>query len=392
MVQKFKEEQGYALVTVLLIFVVLMVLMISFSTISGTTIKQNERSEEKQQATALAEMGVEYFQHAVENLFIDIKDEVENSTFEMEEPFLVIQEFAKILQDKLTMMKLHDHKIVPHDSKFSEAYYQIQFNPENDISAEDEKIVIRFISIGKMDTSETKINTEITMNFENRIHFVENGNEENDDDLNDSENFDYIIKNKNDFDQFNGKEIQNKKILIVDSLNNIQNRKFHFSNSVLIARKDNECNNGNSLTIQFFKDSDLKITDHSIFNVCGKLHINNNAALVLENNSKIYVDEFHINSNIKQLVIQGNSKIHVNTLQITAGKQDIIIKDTSRICVDEKIKGNPNNVHERIIPKKINGKDNENYFKECMDQAGNNPRFHTVNIDNPRLSFNYNYN
>ena len=113
---------------------------------------------------------------------------------------------------------------------------------------------------------------------------------------------------------------------------------------------------------------------------------------MLENNSKIYVDEFHINPNIKQLVIQGNSKIHVNTLQITAGKQDIIIKDTSRICVDEKIKGNPNNVHERIIPKKINGKDNENYFKECVDQDENNPRFHTVNIDKPRLSLNYNYN
>lgn len=389
---KFKDVQGYALVTVLLIFVILMILMIGFSTITGSTMKQNARSEEEQQATALAEMGVEYFKHAVENLFIDIKDEVENSTFETEDPFLVIQEFAKVLQEKTTMMKLHDHKIGPHDSKINEAYYQIQFNPENDISAEDEKIVIRFISIGKMNTSETKIDTEITMNFEDRIHFVENGNEENDEDNDDSGNFDYVIKNKNDFNRFNGKEIQDKRILIINSLNNIQNRKFHFSNSVLIARKDDECGNGNSLTIQFFKDSDIKMTDHSIFNICGKLHINNNTALVLENNSKIYADEFHINQNIKQLIIQGNSKIHVNTLQITAGKQDIIIKDTSRICVDEKIKGNPNNVHERIILKKINGKDNEKYFKECMDQDENNPGFHTVSVEKPRLSLNYHYN
>ncbi|MFJ5715544.1 hypothetical protein [Neobacillus sp. NPDC093127] len=64
-----KNEQGYALVTVLLITVVFMVVMLSFMGQGFTSVKQNQVVEKKSLSIDTAEMGVSYYQVAVQNLF-----------------------------------------------------------------------------------------------------------------------------------------------------------------------------------------------------------------------------------------------------------------------------------------------------------------------------------
>jgi competence protein ComGC len=71
---KLKNEEGYALVTVLLIITIFMVLFLSFAGQSFSTVKQNQVVEKKSQAVALAEMGVTYFQSLVNNIYLSKKN------------------------------------------------------------------------------------------------------------------------------------------------------------------------------------------------------------------------------------------------------------------------------------------------------------------------------
>ncbi|MDQ1144856.1 hypothetical protein QE429_001683 [Bacillus sp. SORGH_AS 510] len=64
-----KSEQGYALVTVLLIVVIFMVVFLSFMGQAFSSVKQNQVVEKKSLSIDTAEMGVTYYQVAVQNLF-----------------------------------------------------------------------------------------------------------------------------------------------------------------------------------------------------------------------------------------------------------------------------------------------------------------------------------
>lgn len=70
------NESGYALVTVLLIITIVTVLAFSFVGQSFNSTKQNKTVEEKYQSTALAEMGITYFKHIVENAYTSSKEDV----------------------------------------------------------------------------------------------------------------------------------------------------------------------------------------------------------------------------------------------------------------------------------------------------------------------------
>ena len=65
-----KNEQGYALLTVLVMFVIFMSLGMTIFAHSYNSTKQNNSIEDDSQAVALAEMGISYFQAAVNNAYI----------------------------------------------------------------------------------------------------------------------------------------------------------------------------------------------------------------------------------------------------------------------------------------------------------------------------------
>jgi hypothetical protein len=67
--RRLKNEQGYALVTVLLITVVFMIIFLSFVGKSLSNVKQNKVVEKSSQSVALAEMGMTHYQAAVQNIY-----------------------------------------------------------------------------------------------------------------------------------------------------------------------------------------------------------------------------------------------------------------------------------------------------------------------------------
>ena len=54
---KIKNEQGFTLVTVLLVIIIFMIVGVSAISQSFNTVKQNQLLEKKSQSTAIAEMG-----------------------------------------------------------------------------------------------------------------------------------------------------------------------------------------------------------------------------------------------------------------------------------------------------------------------------------------------
>ncbi|MEH6956302.1 hypothetical protein [Neobacillus drentensis] len=64
-----KNEQGYALLTVLLIMTIFMILILSFSGLAFSNVKQNKVVEKNSQSVALAEMGISNYQVAVQNIY-----------------------------------------------------------------------------------------------------------------------------------------------------------------------------------------------------------------------------------------------------------------------------------------------------------------------------------
>ncbi|OIK16958.1 hypothetical protein BIV60_01390 [Bacillus sp. MUM 116] len=77
-----KKENGYALVTVLLIISIFMVLFLSFMGQSLNTVKQTQIVEKKSKSVALAEMGISYYQTAVQNIYDANKQNVNNQVKE----------------------------------------------------------------------------------------------------------------------------------------------------------------------------------------------------------------------------------------------------------------------------------------------------------------------
>jgi hypothetical protein len=67
---KVNNEQGYALVTVLLIVTVFTVIFLSFMGQAFSSVKQNQVVEKTSRSVAAAEMGISYYQIAIQKMFI----------------------------------------------------------------------------------------------------------------------------------------------------------------------------------------------------------------------------------------------------------------------------------------------------------------------------------
>ncbi|MBS4215468.1 type II secretion system GspH family protein [Neobacillus rhizophilus] len=73
---KYRSEQGYALVAVLAIITIFMILSLTFMGQAANSIKQNKIVEEKSNSVAAAEMGITYYQVAIQDAFESQQDDV----------------------------------------------------------------------------------------------------------------------------------------------------------------------------------------------------------------------------------------------------------------------------------------------------------------------------
>lgn len=73
-----KNEQGYALITVLLILIIFMAVLTSLMGQSLNTVKQNQSTETNNLSVSMAEMGTNYYQAMIQNVYEKNKNDVSN--------------------------------------------------------------------------------------------------------------------------------------------------------------------------------------------------------------------------------------------------------------------------------------------------------------------------
>lgn len=436
-----KNERGYALVTVLLIFLLLIIGMISFTTISGSTMKHHAKSEEKHQATALAEMGVEYFHHAIENLFFEIKDEVENSTFEEEDTYHVIQQMITLLQDKITEKNLHNLKISPQEKEGETAYYQIQFKPYKEIIPKEDSIIINFSSVGKIKETNSEIRSTMTIDFNNRIHFLGEDNDESSgfqppkiEPPHDDIEYDEVIDNNRtlkDFDfsdakvkvvlsqpDFNGKDFNNSKIDVLpaekdrtnfNNENNINSSIFrnygnmylHTKATVHLNENSELYNNTLERNSKYYKDLKGHLHLHnqskimmngkfSRFYNFGNLYAHTHAEILVDNYSQFYNKgdiQFHQHNT---LTITNYSKVRVDG-NILMKNITMVIDDKSLLCVGGEM--DTSNLSDDVVERIIIKNNSPEYDKLCAFKGDNDdPGPYFAKIDKPKFTFDNKYN
>lgn len=79
-----KQEQGYALITVMLIITVFTVLGFTFTGMAFNSVKQTQKVEKTSQSVALAEMGVSYLDVAIQEIFKNTKIDIEGKVARQE--------------------------------------------------------------------------------------------------------------------------------------------------------------------------------------------------------------------------------------------------------------------------------------------------------------------
>jgi cytoskeletal protein CcmA (bactofilin family) len=164
-----KNEEGYALVTVLLIIVVFMVISLSFMGQSFNSVKQNKVVEKNYQSVALAEMGISFYQRAVRNAYLSNQAHVLNQVNQMrvtdrqnkveksQEYYdglvvpLMKQAIQNSLESEQKTLKIEDR---------DDTFYSIQ---DVNISSGENGISITFSSLGKQEDEISTLSAEMTI-------------------------------------------------------------------------------------------------------------------------------------------------------------------------------------------------------------------------------------
>ncbi|MDM5330828.1 hypothetical protein [Neobacillus sp. CF12] len=146
-----KQEQGYALITVMLIITVFTVLGFTFTAMAFNSVKQTQKVEKTSQSVALAEMGVSYLDVAIQDIFKNTKIEIEGKVARKE-----LISVPQVIDYMKSSLKTGIKNITPE---------QIDPNSSYSIVKDDDKIDI--IAIGnllkiKVNVTGTKVNPSST--------------------------------------------------------------------------------------------------------------------------------------------------------------------------------------------------------------------------------------
>ena len=129
-----KQEQGYALITVMLIITVFTVLGFTFTAMAFNSVKQTQKVEKTSQSVALAEMGVSFLDVAIQDIFKNTKIEIEGKVARHE-----LISVPQVIDYMKTSLKAGIKNITPE---------QIEPNSSYSIVKDDDKIDI--VAIGNL--------------------------------------------------------------------------------------------------------------------------------------------------------------------------------------------------------------------------------------------------
>lgn len=163
-----QNEKGYTLLTVLLIMTIFMLIAFSFMGQAVNSTKQNIVVETKSQSVALAEMGVTYFQHAIQNVFeSNYKTVVEDikTIRDKDNPKKSNEKYIEIAIEKMTeKLKGLDPIPIPIESKPG-AGFTIEYDKNTSIKPDGKVLKFDFKSIGTENGKNTTIETLMKIDF-----------------------------------------------------------------------------------------------------------------------------------------------------------------------------------------------------------------------------------
>ncbi|MEH7375650.1 hypothetical protein [Neobacillus drentensis] len=153
-----KNEQGYALVTVLLIITVFMVVFLSFMGQAFSSVKQNQVVEKKSRSVAAAEMGISYYQVEVQKTFESKQQLV--SDYIRDRP-LLIQNFKKEAAKKMAEVL----QGTPIATPSNVSYYMNNYIVTADPNPSSNKVNISFNVVGSDNNKKTTLFTKMSIDF-----------------------------------------------------------------------------------------------------------------------------------------------------------------------------------------------------------------------------------
>ncbi|MBT2727058.1 hypothetical protein J7E63_08920 [Bacillus sp. ISL-75] len=153
-----KNEQGYALVTVLLILTVFMVVFLSFMGQAFSSVKQNQVVEKKSRSVAASEMGISYYQVELQKTFESKQQLV--SDYIRDQP-LLIQNFKKEAAKKMAEVLQGTPIATPSNA----SYYMNNYIVTADPNPSSNKVNISFNVVGSDNNKKTTLFTKMSIDF-----------------------------------------------------------------------------------------------------------------------------------------------------------------------------------------------------------------------------------
>jgi hypothetical protein len=164
-----KNEQGYSLVTVLMIITVFMTLILAFMGQSFSSVKQNKVVESSSQSVAIAEMGISYYHVAVKNIYKTKQQEYKNKY--LTDPSITVDKIATDIKD--TINNEIKKGLTKTTVTGSETYYivnekKVSGKVDNlfaEYDAANKKLVVNFSVTGANGTDTSKLSTDMSIDL-----------------------------------------------------------------------------------------------------------------------------------------------------------------------------------------------------------------------------------
>ena len=158
-----KNEQGYALVTVLLVVVVFMIISLAFMGQAFSSVKQNQVVEKKSRSVAAAEMGISYYQVEIQKTF-ESKQQYVSDKIKANSSLIpnFKKEAAKIMAEVLQKTPI----VTPNNAP----YYMENFVATTDADPTSYKVNLRFNVVGTDAKKETTLFAKMSIDLDSIIN------------------------------------------------------------------------------------------------------------------------------------------------------------------------------------------------------------------------------
>lgn len=308
-----KNEDGYSLLTVILMMTIFTIIFLAFFSYSFNTVKQNKVVETQTQSVSLSEMGVSFFQTAITDIYEDKQSEVNNyilGEIAKDNPVksnddytnLAINKMDELIRKGLKDQLGFDPAVDPHfiNEINSDSSYTIKdFHMDKDLL--NNEIKINFNSIGKDGVEDAPLRSDMTISVTSKTN--------NTGGINIGlklPNFNQVQKPSGCISVVCGDLldlIDGVLDWLVNNLNNVTNKTVYSTSGLSLGKNDN-INSSENLSI------------HAVENINILGNVNSAVNLLLETQGNATFGS--------QLNTSGNSKVFIKNDLTTNGNTDFL--------------------------------------------------------------------